>query len=138
MTNHWYAGYLLQSGVETLRITYADLTKNTDNVLETIAAFLGIDDAYLDDPNSHTLGGNPAVSSIISKHDEKFDAEWRADYLDGKYAHKSDGLQVAYDDSWKDLPAEFAAEASEAMRDRLRDVSPLMQLLGHAPLQGDI
>ena len=137
LTNYWYVGYLQQSRIQTLRITYSDLTQHTDNVLDTVAAFLGIDTEW-GEQTSHTLGGNPAVSSIISTSDAKFDAEWRADYLDGKYAHKPDGLQVAYDESWKDLPADFTAEASTAMQERLCEVSPLMQLLGHAPLQGDI
>ena len=137
LTNYWYVGYLQQSRIQTLRITYSDLTQHATSALDTVAAFLDIDTEW-GEQTSHTLDGNPAVSSIISTSATRFDADWRADYLDGKYSHKPDGLQVAYDESWKELPVEFAAEASTAMQDRLQEVSPLMQLLGHAPLQESI
>jgi hypothetical protein len=137
LTNYWYAGYLLQSSVDTLRITYAELTKENDATLAKVAAFLGLDTEWAE-PTSHTLGGNPAVVSIASGNEKGFGNAGRADYLGGKYAHKSDGLQVTYDESWKEMPEEFAAEAAEAMRKQLREVSPLMQLLGHMPPQESI
>ena len=132
LTNYWYVGYLRQAKVPTLRGTYADLTQRTDETLQRLAGFLEIDSEW-DTADSHTLGGNPAVASIESTNQKKYDDEWRAGYLNGKYADKpDDGLQVRYDDSWKELPEEFAAAATAATDDRAEEVLPLMQLLGHA------
>jgi len=135
LTNYWYVGYLQQSHVPALRVTYADLTQQTDAVLDRIAAFLEID-AEWGERDSHTLGGNPAVASVQSTNAEHYDDEWRASYLDGKYAHQPDGLQVKYDESWRDIPADFAAAAAAAADERGEDVGPLLQLLGHTPRQG--
>jgi hypothetical protein len=126
---------LQQSHVPALRVTYADLTQRTDAVLDRIAAFLEID-AEWGERDSHTLGGNPAVASVQSTNASKYDDDWRASYLDGKYAHQPDGLQVQYDESWRDIPADFAAAAAAAADERGEDVGPLLQLLGHTPRQG--
>lgn len=135
--NYWYHGFLQVNHIPTLQITYSDMAHHTDNVLATVASFLGIHNERSDE-RSHTLGGNPSVIAAASGDDELgFRDAGRNGYLDGKYKDQSPGLNVEYDESWRSMDSNFARCVNRELARRRREVLPLMQLLGHADLIGD-
>ena len=81
------------------------------------------------------LGGNPSVAAVVSGNEAHYGQQGKSGYMAGKYSSSGPELTVKYDDTWQDMPEAFSVAVSVELRRRVWEVSPLMQLLGHAPLQ---
>ena len=95
----------------------------------------GVPRTGLDEP-SHVMSGNPAVIGDVTGDEVGFDDSGRENYLNGKYAGRPARLEVAYDNSWENMPPEFRQRAEAALDRRSAEVGPLLQLLGHTQPEG--
>jgi hypothetical protein len=138
--NYYYYGFLQINGLETLHVTYENLSKDQHRTLNSICKFLGITYEYragIDTPLGHILGGNPSVSSLVSGDDDLcFANSTRNSYMAGKYAKSTTGevdktIEVAYDTSHRDMDAVFKMECQYELDKHAHKVGPLLQLLGH-------
>ena len=132
--NFWFFGFLMQNRIDLEFVTYADLTKNTAATLDRVLTRLGVDPSATGDGEpSHTLAGNPAVIGDVTGDAVGFLNVGRDEYLGGKYAGRPATLEVAYDDSWQEMPPEFRARVDAELDRRAGEVAPLLQILGHQP-----
>jgi hypothetical protein len=137
--NYWFFGFLMQNRIPLEFVTYADLTKDTDAVLVRVLNALGVDPhATGHGSPSHVISGNPAVIADVTGDEVGFADAGRENYLDGKYAGRPARLEVAYDDTWEEMPTEFRQRVDAELDRRSDEVGPLLQLLGHSNELGSL
>jgi hypothetical protein len=130
--NYWFHGFLQQNRIPIEFVTYSDLTKNTTETITRILTSLDVDPSATGyEWRSHTMSGNRAIVGAMTGDDVGFDDVDRADYLDGKYAGQPATLDVAYDDSWQEMPSDFRGRVDAELDRRYQEVAPLMDILGH-------
>lgn len=135
--NWFYSGFLRINHIDTLYLKYRDLCFETEVNLRRICDFVGLPYQLRSDwdvPKGHILGGNPAVSSVVSKNDDLcFVNGSRATHMGGKYAEvdAAKPLQVTYDTTHYGLESGFRMECQQAMNSASRFYAPLLQLFGY-------
>ena len=131
--NYWFHGFLKQNRIPIEFVTYSDLTKNTTETITRILTGLNVDPSATGSSEwrSHTMSGNRAIVGAMTGDEVGFDDADRADYLDGKYAGQPATLDVAYDDSWQEMPSGFRGRVDAELDRRYQEVAPLMDILGH-------
>ena len=135
--NMYYYGFLEINGASVLHVSYRDLARRSEETIADICKFCGIKSEYRPEchkPYGHILGGNPAVSSVVSHNDDLcFRNGTRATHMGGKYAEVDplEPLHITYDDSHKNLPFDFRSECQHEMDKRAHKIGPMLQLLGY-------
>ena len=137
--NWFYTGFLQLNSVDVHHVHYKDLCISTEETLGQICSFLECTHSYRSEaskPHGHILGGNPAVSSVVSGVDEIcFKRTTRREHMGGKYADvdPTADLKIAYDTSHRNLGYRFLADCQIELDKRSHQVLPVLQILGYGP-----